>query len=208
MTVQTKSPFFVVQDFISPLMCEDLVDDVNFTVPDLDKDGDEIVTMKTSEIAEQVVYERLLQLIPQLEEYYGITYKGMERVVFEWFPPMSQNEAHAENSNYLRGKWLRTKQRDLTAVLFLCDYQEQEQFEQEFEVYGGKLEFPQHKFSFNPTRGTLVVFPSDPHFINITSRILVGDLYQARIQMAAQTPYIYDPRQFPGNYTFWFSGLL
>lgn len=208
MAVQTKSPFFVVQDFISPLMCEEIVDTLNFTVPDTDKDDYEVMTVKTNETAEQIIYERFLQLIPKLEEYYDITYKGMERIQFEWLPPMSQNEAHAENSNYLRGKWLRTRQRDLTAVLFLCDYQEQEDFEKEFEVYGGKLEFPQHKFSFNPARGTLVVFPSDPHFINITSTVLVGDLFQARIQLAAQVPYIYDPKRFPGNYTFWFKDLL
>lgn len=204
MAVEPKSPFFVVQDFISPMMCEDIVDSLEFNVPDVDKDDRPIPTIKTSEIAEQVIYERFLQLIPQLEKYYNVSYKGMERVQFEWFPQGSEGEAHAENSNFLRGKWLRTKQRDLTAVLFLSDYQEHDQFEQEFEVYGGKLEFPQHKFGFNPQRGTLVVFPSDPHFINITSGVFIGDLFQARIQLAAQTPYIYQPRDFPGNYTMWF----
>ncbi len=204
MAVEPKSPFFVVQDFISPMMCEDIVDSLEFNVPDVDKDDHPIPTIKTSEIAEQVIYERFLQLIPQLEKYYNVSYKGMERVQFEWFPQGSEGEAHAENSNFLRGKWLRTKQRDLTAVLFLSDYQEHDQFEQEFEVYGGKLEFPQHKFGFNPQRGTLVVFPSDPHFINITSGVFIGDLFQARIQLAAQTPYIYQPRDFPGNYTMWF----
>ena len=128
----------------------------------------------------------------------------MERVQFEWYPQGSVGEAHAENSNFLRGKWLRTKQRDLTAVLFLSDYQDADTLEEEFEVYGGKLEFPQHKFGFNPMRGTLVVFPSDPHFINITSGVFVGDLFQARIQLAAQVPYLYQPQDFPGNYTMWF----
>jgi hypothetical protein len=208
MGVEPKSPFFIVQEFISPQMCEDIVDTVAYTVPDVDKYDNEVMTVKTSELAEQMIYERFLQLIPQLEQYYEIVYKGMERVAFEWFPEGSTGEAHAENSNFLRGKWLHTKQRDLTAVLFLSDYQEQEDFEQEFEVYGGKLEFPQHKFGFSPVRGTLVVFPSDPHFINITSPVLIGDLYQARIQVAAQSAYIYDPRQFPGNYTMWFSDLI
>lgn len=204
MAVEPRSPFFVVQDFISPMACEDVVDVLEYTVPDLDKDDHPVPTLKTNEIAEQVIYERFLQLIPQLEEYYGIDYKGMERVQFEWYPQGSVGEAHAENSNFLRGKWLRTKQRDLTAVLFLSDYQDADTLEEEFEVYGGKLEFPQHKFGFNPTRGTLVVFPSDPHFINITSGVFVGDLFQARIQLAAQIPYLYQPQDFPGNYTMWF----
>jgi len=208
MADQPKSPFYVVEDFVSPQMCEDIVDILNFYAPDVDKDDNPVLTVKTHEEAEQIIYERFLLLIPKLEQYYGIQYKGMERVSFEWFPEGSRNEAHAENSNFLRGKWLRTKQRDLTAVLFLCDYQEQDNLEREFEVYGGKLEFPQHKFGFCPSRGTLIVFPSDPHFINISSTVHVGDLFQARIQVAAQVPYIYDPKQFQGNYTVWFKDLL
>jgi hypothetical protein len=208
MTIEAKSPFYVVPDFISPLMCEDIVDALELTVPNTDKDGKEVATIKTSEIAEQIIYERMLQLIPDLEKYYNVLYKGMERVQFEWLPPESVGEMHCENSNFLRGKWLRTKQRDLSAILFLCDYQDTSQFEQEFEVYGGKLEFPQHKFGFNPTKGTLIVFPSDPHFINISTAVIVGDLYQARIQLAAQSPYIYQPVNFRGNYLSWFSPLL
>lgn len=208
MDVQPKSPFFVVQDFVSPQTCEDIVDTLEFITPDTDKDDHAVLTIKTNEAAEQVIYERFLNVIPQLEEYYGIEYKGMERVNFEWFPQGSQGEHHAENANFLRGKWLRTKQRDLTAVLFLSDYQDAEAIELEFEVYGGKLEFPQHKFSVVPQRGTLIVFPSDPHFINVTAPVVVGDLYQARIQLAAKQMYIYNPTDFPGNYTMWFTDIL
>lgn len=205
MTTKTKSPFFIVENFISPLMCEDVVDALGLTVPNVDKDDHEILTLKTSEVAEQIVYERMLQLIPELEQYYNVMYKGMERVQFEWFPQESVGEVHCENSTFLRGKWLRTKQRDLSAILFLSDYQESTQFEEEFECYGGKLEFPQHKFGFTARRGTLVVFPSDPHFINITTMVTVGELYQARIQLAAQSPYIYQPQNFLGNYLSWFT---
>jgi len=126
----------------------------------------------------------------------------------EWFPTSSTGSAVCENSHFLRGKWLRTKQRDLTGVLFLVDYQDEPPLAAEFEVYGGRLEFPQHGFGFNPKRGTLIVFPSDPHFINITTKVLIGDLFQARIQIAAKAPYIYNPQEFPGNYTRWFASLL
>lgn len=208
MSIEIRSPFYVVEDFVSPLMCEDIIDVLDFTAPSYDKDDKPVMTIKACDAAEQMIYERFLQLIPDIEEYYGIEYKGMERVMFEWFPMGSVGEVHCENSNYVRRKWLRTKQRDLTAVLFMSDYQEQEQFEQEYEVYGGKLEFPQHKFGFKPNRGTLVVFPSVPHFINITSQVVFGDLFQARIQLAAKVPYIYQPQQFPGNYTMWFKEAI
>lgn len=203
-----KSPFYVVEEFISPLLCEELLDICNFTVPDTDKDQHEIKTVKTSDRAESIVYERLLALLPELQAHYKLIYKGTERVQFEWIPQGCKGEFICENSTFLRGKWLRNKQRDLTAVLFLSDYQERTPFEDDFEVYGGKLEFVQHKFGFNPQRGTLIVFPSDPHFINISSEVLAGDLFQARIQIAAQTPYLYQPQMFPGNYTSWFAPLL
>lgn len=203
-----KSPFFIVEEFISPLMCEEIIDIVGFTVPDRDIKEHEIKTVRTSERAEAIIYERLLALIPTIQQYYDFQYKGTERIAFEWFPEGYEGEFLCENSSFLRGKWLRTKQRDISAILFMSDYQSDAQFDQEFEVYGGKLEFAQHQFSFQPQRGTLVVFPSDPHFINVTSRILAGDAFQARIQIAAQTPYLYNPQDFPGNYTTWFNSYL
>lgn len=204
----SKSPFYVVTEFVSPLMCEDILDTVNFTVPDRDKEGEYVKTSKTSEAAEQILYDRVWLMVPELQAYYKFLYKGTERMQFEWFAPGAQGKFSSENSEYVRSKWLRVRQRDLTAILFLSDFQDKTPFESEYEVYGGKLEFAQHHFSFNPQRGTLVVFPSDPHFINVTSQVLAGDLYQVRIQMAAQTPLLYDPSQFPGNYTTWFSSLL
>lgn len=202
-----KSPFYVVEEFVSPLLCEELIEICDFTVPDSNVDGKYVKTMKSSERAEAIIYERLLLLLPELQAHYQFLYKGTEPVAFEWIPEGSRGDMGAENSNYVRGKWLRTKQRDFTGILFLCDYQDNIPFEQDFEVYGGKLEFPQHAFGFNPRRGTLVVFPSDPHFINVTADAVVGDLFQARIQIAAREPYLYDPQKFPGNYTTWFTGL-
>lgn len=204
MSTSYSSPFYVVEEFISPLLCEHIVDECDFTVPDRDKNGKEIKTVKTSEGVESIVYDRLIQLLPDLQAYYGIAYKGMEPLSIEWFPEGSKGELGAENSTYVRGNWLRVRQRDLTGVLFLSEYQDGANFEQDFEVYGGKLEFPQHLFGFNPKRGTLVVFPSDPHFINVTAPIAIGDLIQIRIQIAADSPFLYDPTKFPGNYTNWF----
>lgn len=203
-----KSPFVVVQDFVSPLMCEEIIDLCDYNVPDTDKEGKYVKTVKTCEPAEGIIYERVQALVPMLQEHYGFEYKGTERMHFEWFPEGSQGQFQSENSEYLRGKWLRTHNRDFTCVLFLTDYQEKVPFEQDYEAYGGKLEFPQHQFGFQPERGTLVVFPSDPHFINITSNLIIGDLYQVRIQIGAKAPYIYNPQNFPGNYTVWFKPLL
>lgn len=201
-----KSPFYVIEEFVSPMMCEDILDMIDFNVPNQDKDGDEVQTNKSSERAEAVIFNRLQHIVPDLEAYYGLSYKGTERIQFEWFPPGTGSQPQSENASFVHGKWLRTRTRDLSAILFLTDYQENSPFEADYEVYGGKLEFPQHKFGFNPQRGTLIVFPSDPHFINLTSTVFAGDAFQARIQMAAKTPYLYDPTKFQGNYLSWFNG--
>jgi hypothetical protein len=206
--MSSKSPFYVIEEFVSPLMCEDLIDLCNFNVPDTDKDLNDVKTVRKCELAEQLVFDRLQLALTELQGYYQFVYRGTERIDFEWFPEGSSGKFQSENSEHIKGKWVRTRARDLSGILFLCDYQEKTPFETQYEVYGGKLEFVQHQFGFNPQRGTLIVFPSDPHFINITSPIFAGDLYQARIQIAAQAPYLYDPRAFPGNYTTWFKPLL
>lgn len=205
---QIKSPFFVVEEFLSPLMCEMIVDECSFYVPDTDKDGFNVKTIKTNHNAESIIYERLSSIIPTIEEYYNFTYKGTEPIQFEWYPVGSNSNPISENSAFLRGKWSRVKARDFTCILFLSDYQDKLPFESDYEVYGGKLEFAQHKFGFNPTRGTLVIYPSDPHFINNTALVLAGDLYQARIQIAANQPWIYNLTEFPGNYTNWFQQYI
>ena len=199
-----KSPFYIVEEFVSPMMCEEIIDRANFTVPNTDKEGHDVKTVTTSDSAEEIIYERLMLLMPELSAHYKLIYKGTERMSFEWFPEGSKGEFQSENSQFLRHKWLRTKARDVTCVLFLSDYSESPNFDDGYEVYGGKLEFVQHRFGFNPKRGTLIAFPSDPHFINITTPIAIGDLYQVRIQLAAKTPFIYQPQDFPGNFTTWF----
>jgi hypothetical protein len=203
-----KSPFFIENEFLSPYLCEELIDIVGFNVPDANKEGDPILTVRSSERAEAIVYERLLNLMPKIEKHFELMYKGTEEgMTFEWYPETTKGQFLCGNSKYVRQKWLRINNRDLTGVIFLCDYQDKLPFEQDFEVYGGKLEFVQHRFGFNPSRGTLIVFPADPHFINITTEILAGDLFQVRFFVSGHHPYFYQPSNFPGNYTTWFKDV-
>ena len=100
-------------------------------------------------------------------------------------------------------KWVRVKDRDITCVLFLSDYQSTPPIDEDYEVYGGKLEFPQHGFGFNAQRGTLIAFPSVPHFINGVASIMAGNLYLARFHIATDSPLLYDHTKFPGTYKDW-----
>ena len=199
-----KSPFYVIENFLSPKVCEQLVDSLDLYTPDIDPEGNPIKMYRYKEDAEMTIFSRLQPIIPTLMTYYNAEYKGTETIQFEYFAAGIEPEPHCENSNYIRRKWTRTKDRDFTGVLFLYDYNDNPPFDTDYECYGGKLEFPQHGFGFNPQRGTLVVYPSGPHFINATAMITAGELIQARIHMATKLPYLYYPAEFPGDYTTWF----
>ncbi len=195
----------VIDNFISPLLCEEIVDEVGFVMPDFDPDNGK-VSMQTShdDAFEQIIFERITPIIPQLEQHYKFKYKGTERINFEKITIGAKVEPHCESCEYICNQWVKTKMRDFCCVIFLSDYNNVPPFDDEFECYGGKLEFINHHFGFNPVRGTMVVYPSDPRFTNATTEIFAGDMHQIRIHIAAKSPYIYDPKLFPGNYTSWF----
>lgn len=205
-----KSPFYVVENFLSIKLCEQFVDAYGFdTYPDVNKDGKPLKMIKHSEEIQEIVHQRVLQLVPNLEKYYGdFIYLGTEPIMLEYYVPGVVPEPVCENSHWIRKKWVRTRDRDLSGIIFLSDYQDKVPFDKEYEVYGGKLEFLQHKFSFNPQRGTLVIYPSGPHFINAISEIRAGELYLIKLHMGGKLPFIYQPANFPGDYRSWFAGIL
>ena len=208
--MKSKTPFLIYKEFLSPLMCESFVDELDLSLPDVDKDKKPMRSGRMlKEDSENLIMTRISPIISKLNDYYeGFLYKGTERPMLEWYPQGTMFGYQCENSNYVRKKWLRTKPNDLTAVVFMMDFHEKVPFDTDFEVYGGKLEFPQHQFSFNPERGTMIIFPSGPHFINGISEILYGNSILLRIHMVSEFPYHYDPELFPGDYRVWFKDLM
>ena len=202
-----KSPFLVRQNFLSPLLCEQIIVAMNPTTPDYDAHGKPLTSIRHNQKAEEMVFDRVSEIVPEMEQHYDIEYRGFERPTFEWYIDGIDEKWKCGNSEYLREKWVRVRDRDLTGILFLMDYQETTPFDIDFEVCGGKLEFPQHQFGFNPERGTLIIFPSGPHFLHRTAPIHAGDLFQVRFHIAAQKPFLYQPSNFPGDYTNWFNDL-
>lgn len=202
-----KSPFFIVREFLSPKVCEEIVNDIGFYSPDVDSEGNPLKMIRNHDQSELKIYDKFEPLIPTLERYYDINHKGTETVTFEYYVEGVENEPLCESCNYLREKWVRTKDRDLTAILFLSTYQDTQYFDTDYEVYGGKVEFPQWNFGFNPERGTLIVYPSGPHFINVISPIYAGQLHMAKFHLAANMPFLFDATKFNGDYKTWFVGL-
>lgn len=205
--MKEKSPFYIVQNFLSPKLCESIVDNLGYYDPDVDTEGTPIKMMRHHEESEDLVYNKFKQYIPLLEIHYGFENRGTEPITFEFLAQGVKPEPACDNSKWISKKWVKTKDKDFSVLLFLSDYQDDVPFDSEYEVYGGKLEFLQHKFGFSPERGTLIVYPSGPHFINAISDIYAGDLYLAKFSLAATTPFLYQPDRFPGNFSNWFNHL-
>lgn len=202
-----RTPFIIIRDFVSSKQCEIIVDDLGYYEPDTDPEGNPIKMMRSHQESEQMIYGKFQTIIPTLEQYYDFKHRGTEHMSFEFLAAGVEPEAVCDNAKWVNKKWVKTKDRDFSAVLFLSNYQDKAPLDSYYECYGGKLEFLQHKFGFNPERGTLIIYPSGPHFINAFADILAGDLYVARFFIAAQEPFLYQPKMFPGNYLSWFGNL-
>ncbi|MNY65935.1 hypothetical protein D3C86_2032890 [compost metagenome] len=78
-------------------------------------------------------------------------------------------------------------------------------FDPDYEVYGGKLQYPQYKFSFNPQVGTMIVHPAGPHFLHAYAPVVAGDLFYVTFHISSKLPHIYQPKDYPGDFTTWFA---
>ena len=177
---------------------------MGFNEPDVDKEGHPIKMTRHNEKHEEELYFRFQVIKDEVFAHFNSEYRATEKMQFEYLAQGVKTEPECASSQYLRKKWVKTRDRDLTAFLFLSDYCDNEYFDGEYEVYGGKLEFPQHNFGFNPERGTLIVFPSDPHFIYANAPIVAGDLIRVKLNFAAKEHVLFQPAEFPGDYTTWF----
>lgn len=202
-----KSPFVVIENFLSPLFCEDLIDRLNYTYPNRDINNNIIKTIKNNKLSDIRILPYLEEIIPDIEEYYGFTRNGILPFDYEWFVAGAKDEnPRCENSSYTKYGWQRINDYDFTGIIFLNDYQDNHPFDENFEVFGGKLEFPNHQFSFNPARGRLIIFPGNEHFINHTTTVHAGSLTQVRFQIVSnETPWKYNPNNFGGSYLDWFN---
>lgn len=206
------SPFIVIQDFLSPLTCENIIDDIEVLSPDTTLDGVPVKTEKYNILWEQEIATRFRDIIPSIESQYDCEYRGLEKPVFQYFPENAKVPAEnpgCENAKYVRKKWVVTSDVDLVGFIWLKDFNDTVPLDARYEVFGGKLEFPAFNFSLVPQRGTLVLFPAGPHFISVISPLLLGDLYQIKLRVSIKktdgNQWFYQPSEFPGTWQEWLS---
>lgn len=203
--MEIKSPFYIIEEFLSPLECEHAIEGEQLFVPNKDANLKDIPLIRNSNQANtDTIIGKVLEIVPALEQYYGFEYKGLRQPKLEWYPAETTSDLDSGHATFMQGKWVRTGIEDFTGVVFLKDYQDSVPIDEDIECYGGKLEMPNHQFSFNPKRGMLVVFPADMRFLNQTSTVYVGEQIQFRFRIVAESPWVYQPSNFPGNFQNWF----
>ncbi len=206
----TKSPFFLIRHFLPPSLCEQIIDYLPFSDPDVDKNGYPLPQYVTNDTCQTTIINRITSstLIQQLEDHFiGFEFKGSTKFSFVRLTEQCRGiEPHGENCAFINGKWAQVKPYDLTCYIALNENNDRMPFDASYEVYGGKYQFINHQFGFMPERGTLIVHPSSPHFVNAHGEIKFGELTFVKFHLVSQTPMIYQPTDYPGNFTTWFTG--
>lgn len=200
-----RSPFLIYPEFISPKKCQELVSAVEVKCPSFDTNNNPLKMERHYLEGEDFIYSKLKTIIPEVENRYDSGFRAAEKMAFQYFPENQKAPAEkpgCENSQFVRKKWVKNKDVDLVGILWLKDYNDTAPLDPRTEVYGGKLEFPAYNFSFAPQAGTLVIFPAGPHFITAISPILIGSLYQVKINIClspndGSAMWMYDPKRYP-----------
>lgn len=203
----SKSPFLVTE-LISPKKCEHLCDMLYMSQPDVDVDNVPQVMYNTSPLLLDEFESEVPRLQQLIQEHFNIPDCLAINIEYMWLPTGSHLKPMCSNSKLIDNKWARVNNHDFTGYLFLSDFNDNPPFDSDFEVYGGKLEMLQHGFSFNPTRGVVIVTPSGPHFAHAMSQVQFGNSHVIRFTFTSTIPYFYQPRDFPGNFKTWFADEL
>lgn len=208
------SPIIIKQNFLSPLQCEGILNDFKTNLVNLDSNKNPIATERKITSWEADIAIEFSELIVQIEQNYGCAYKGLHEPVLQMFPENPSKPAKnigCENSEFFRKKWVMKKDVDLVGYIWLKTYNDNIQngkFDINEEIYGGCLEFPQFNFHIKPEAGTLVILPAGPHFLTAISPVMVGDLYQIKLNISVKNSegkqWFYDPSKFPKSYQEWF----
>lgn len=202
-----KSPFLVYEEFISPLDCERIIEGNNCIYPNYDKGGKVQPLYFGNKLSEVRITPQIADMVvPDIESHFGVDVKGIKPFTMEWYAAgYAGGKPRCENSTHTSSGWRRLNDNDFAGIIFLNEYQDKTPFDPYFEVFGGQLEFPTHRFSFNPRRGTLIIFPGASNFINHTAPVHSGELTQIRFHIATHELFVYDMTKFQGTHENWFN---
>lgn len=201
----SRSPFILVEDFIPFNECEEIVLNLKHSIPNRDSKNNPVKTFKTNQLAELRLMERVDNFLDNAETYYGFQAVNLSPFNFEWMPEGYLGEPpKPDDGIFFNGKWTKSKDIDFTLLIFLSSTKDVSISDTLMESFGGKLEFFNHNLTITPKAGTILMFPSNEHFLNTFTEVSLGNLNCIRCYITAKEPYKYSPSDFPGDYRTWF----
>lgn len=127
-------------------------------------------------------------LIEKIEEYFNIKVDAISAFKFETYKEgyIPEKILKSDNSIYSNGKWVRYNDYDFSIIIALTEQNKSAKLKKEYDSYGGSILFPNHSIDIDMRRGDVIVFPSEPNFINYVNEIKLGNRIQIRIHIKKQ----------------------
>lgn len=202
---QSKSPFILVEDFLSLEQCEEIILSMKHSIPDRNNENYPIKTFKTNALAEIRIMPQFDDFLDGAEPYYGFKTRNISPFMFEWYAEGFQGDfPKSDDGIYSNGKWVKSNNVDFAVIIFLSTSKDTSISDTLMESFGGKLEFLNHNLTIKPKAGTMLMFPANSHFLNTFTEVGLGNLNCIRIHISSETPYVYKMENFPGDYRTWF----
>lgn len=179
------SPFFVIEDFLSPLQCERIL-----KLNQVKNVGSNIRHLNEGHIP--VVKNSITDYFDQFQNRYGVEVSDDVKLLFYQFDENASKPAlspQIDGWEMQRRKWIKTKNIDLIGFIPLKSYCDSLPIDLDFEVYGGKLELLNFNFSILPERGSLILMPAAPNFIYALSPINFGSFEMIKVHCAFTTKH-------------------
>jgi predicted 2-oxoglutarate/Fe(II)-dependent dioxygenase YbiX len=193
----------VVENFVAPSLCEEVVRSVNASVmqdASVDDNDPTVAGRVDKEVRNVLVHDiravfeevngTIQHIVDELiEPFYGVRIESWEQPDILIYPPGGFYVTHNDGESVVHDpvryvwEWRRTVDRDISVVWYLND---------DFE--GGGLFFPQYQFTAQPGTGMVVTFPSTHEFAHAAQSVLRGTRYAVVTWMAAVgTPRVQSP---------------
>lgn len=178
-----KSPFLIIQEFLSPLKCEKIINELDFSYPDVDINNKQLITVIKHNRLQKPIKENFKQLIPNIENHFNVKVNNLTEMEFTLIP---------NNTEIL----IKKNDEDFTCLIFLKDYCVSNNFDISYEVYGGKINFLSWGFGINPERGTIIIFPSTSNFMYKISEVCIGKLIFIKFNIKTNNKFIFNKNYF------------
>jgi len=193
----TDSPILQITDFISPLLCEELLYTLPLTNPSVDSFNRPIITEINSLVVHRHIKDRISPLLQLVNDKYQVNSISYTPPIVNWLSDGVKQHAKQDNVIYdiQNGIWYKKeKNKSFSVIVFLTNSISGTL--DTGDVYGGNIKF--HSFSYDviPEMGKMLVIPCAPQFIHSISKILFGNMVFVKFCINTSQEYTYSNDNF------------